>query len=100
MTGKQISAWVGGVIGVFTVIGMTLWGVPHYLKSQVHDLYKAEALEAGPAAVPEAVVENTAVLNALGAQLASMEIRMIERDKIQAERDAVIMQYFANRASN
>ena len=87
------------IIGVIVVGGgLVLWGVPYFLKSEVHDLYAAEAKAAPAPSVPQAVIENTAAVKALGTQLAGMENRLIARDKIQAERDAVIMQYFADKA--
>ncbi len=95
MTSKQISTWTAGVIGAGTVIGLALWGVPTYLKSQVHDLYAAEAEAAG---IPAGVTTNGAAIQAMQIQLNGIELRMIERDKIQAQRDAVIMQYFADKA--
>ena len=92
-------AWVGGIGGLLVIVGAMVWGVPHYLKSTVSDLYAAEA-EAAPApSIPQAVLDNTAAVKAFGEQLNSVEARMIARDQIQAEKDAVIMQYFADKAS-
>ena len=91
-------AWIGGIGGLIVILGAMVWGIPPYLKSTVSDLYAAEAAAAPPPTIPAAVVENTAAVKALGEQLGSMDARMIARDQLQAERDAVIMQYFADKA--
>ena len=90
---------ISTIIGVIVVGGgLVLWGVPYYLKSQVHDLYAAEVKAAPVATIPQAVVDNTAAIKSFGKQLDSVEERMIARDKIQAERDMVIMDYFKDKA--
>ena len=96
MTPRKVVSWVGAIIGAGGAITLLFWGVPFYLKSTVHDLYAAEA---AAAAAPAGVGTNSGAIAAIQAQLTSMEARMIARDKIQADRDAVIMQYFADKAA-
>lgn len=88
---------ISTIVGIVVVaVGLVLWGVPYYLKSQVHDLYAAESAAAG---APVGVTNNTATIGAMQLQLNGIEARMIARDQIQAERDAVIMQYFTDKAN-
>ena len=74
------------------LLALLLWGVPYYLKAEVHDLYMDEA-EASPHPVTLGdLATNTAAVTALQLQLASMENRMIARDELfmkYLERQAV-----------
>ncbi len=76
---------VGLIAAALTTAALVLWGVPYYLKAEVHDLYSAE-LEASPHPVTEDdLAAALAVGIALQLQLASMETRMIARDKLFME---------------
>lgn len=95
-TGK----WIGSIASAAAAVGIILWGVPYYIKHQVEVEVRAEMAEIGTPAPPAEISQNTATIEAVQSQLSSMEQRMIERDRIQAERDAVIMQFFADKASD
>ncbi len=97
---NKVWSWIGGITGLVVLIGAMVWGVPFYLETQIRTLYAAEVVAAGPPSIPAAVGENTAAIKAFGEQLDSMDARMIARDQIQAKRDAVIMQYFADKANS
>lgn len=77
-TGKLI-----GLIAVaLTTVVLVLWGVPYYLKAEVHDLFIAE-LKASPHPVTtNDLAAVVAVGSAVQLQLTSMETRMIARDKL------------------
>lgn len=53
MTWKEIIAWVGGVGTIITVIGMSLWGVPHYINTEVER--RMVELTIDPATAPAVV---------------------------------------------
>lgn len=97
MTGKQITGWATGITATIGAIVLIFWGVPYYLQTQVRALYAAEVAAAG---APAGVTANDAAIQAMQRQLNGMELRMIARDEIQADRDAVIMQYFADKAAD
>ena len=78
---------VGRVLAAVASIGaaaaVMFWGVPWYLKGQVHELFMAELAEQR-ALAPENVspVQNAATINAIQTQLTGIENRMIARDEL------------------
>lgn len=93
MTHSKTEKWIVSATGAIGLLALLLWGVPYYLKSQVHDLYVNEA-EASPHPVTLAdLAGNTAAVSALRIQLSSMEGRMIARDEL-------FMQYLERQAAS
>ncbi len=76
---------VGGITAVLGAIALVLWGVPWYLKGQVHELYEAEKVEDARLAPDENPVQNAATINAIQTQLNGIETRMIARDALFME---------------
>jgi len=82
---------IGSIAVVLGAAALVLWGVPYYLKAEVHDLYSAE-LEASPHPVTtEDLAVTVGAISALQLQLTSMENRMIARD-------ALFMEYLQDQA--
>jgi len=100
MSWQKLSAWIGAVVAVPSVVAVIFWGLPYYLDHSVDTRFDAYIEKLPEASTDPAVTQNGATIQAVKEQLNSMELRMIERDRIQAERDAVIMQYFQDQASN
>jgi len=48
LTSSDIFKWAAGIGAILTLVVAMAWGVPPYLKSEVHDLYDAEVAAAGP----------------------------------------------------
>ncbi len=86
--GKMISS----IAAILTTVAVVLWGVPYYLKAEVHALYMIE-LEASPHPVTtKDLAVTVGAISALQLQLTSMENRMIARD-------ALFMEYLQDQAS-
>jgi len=47
LTSNKVFQWTAGIGSVLVLVSAMVWGVPPYLKSEVHDLYVAEAKAAG-----------------------------------------------------
>lgn len=44
----EVFKWAAGICSILVLVSAMVWGVPPYLKSEVHDLYDAEIAAAGP----------------------------------------------------
>jgi len=98
-----MSEWnPGKIIGGIGVAGaaaaVVLWGVPYYIHSVVREDVKTEIEALPDEPHPAGIRNNTAQIEAIHSQLDGMEARMIERDRIAAERDAFFMQYLKDQA--
>ena len=100
MSWQRVSAWIAAIVGIPGTVAVILWGVPYFLNHAVDTRFDDYVKTMPAVPVPSGIAQNGATINAVKDQLSSMEQRMIERDRIQAERDAVIMQYFADKASD
>ena len=65
---------------VVAVAGLTFWGVPFYIKTQVVDEVRTELEQAGVDALNDQADGNTAIGGAIISRLDGIEKRMIERD--------------------
>lgn len=45
---SKVFGWAAGIGAIITVVVSMAWGVPPYLKAEVHTLYDAEVAAAGP----------------------------------------------------
>ena len=86
-TGKLI----GLIAVVLTTTVLVLWGVPYYLKAEVHDLYMDELVASPHPVTTEDLAVTVGAITALQSQLTSMETRMIARD-------ALFMEYLQDQA--
>lgn len=87
-TGKLISL----VAAALTTAVLVLWGVPYYLKAEVHDLFMIESAASPHPVTTEDLADTVGAVVALQIQLSSMENRMIARD-------ALFMEYLQAQAS-
>ncbi len=83
---------VGLIAAVLTTTTLVLWGVPYYLKAEVHDLFAVEAAASPHPVTEEDLAVTVGAISALQLQLTSMENRMIARD-------ALFMEYLQDQAS-
>lgn len=83
---------VTGIGAIAAAALFVLWGVPYYLKAEVHDLYVAELTASPHPVTTNDLAETTAAVTAVQLQLVSMEKRMIARDEL-------FMNYLQDQAS-
>lgn len=84
---------------VVTMAGLTFWGVPFYIKTQVVAEVRTELEQAGVDALNDQADGNSAVGDAIITRLDSIENRMIERDQMfiaYLERQATLAAERAN----
>lgn len=79
---SKIDKIVASSVSGIGLLGLLLWGVPYFLKAEVHDLYMAEAIASPHPVTKGDLANNTAAVIALQIQLTSMENRMIARDEL------------------
>jgi hypothetical protein len=65
---------------VVAIAGLTFWGVPFYIKTQVVAEVRTELAQAGVDALNDQADGNSAIGTAIITRLDSIEKRMIERD--------------------
>ena len=47
LTSSEVFKWAAGIGSILVLVSAMVWGIAPYLKSEVHDLYVAEAKAAG-----------------------------------------------------
>jgi len=88
---KKLGKMVGSIAAVLAAVALVLWGVPYYLKAEVHDLFMVESIASPHPVTTADLAGTTAAVTALQLQLTSMESRMIARD-------ALFMEYLQDQA--
>ncbi len=83
---------VGLIAAGLTTAALVLWGVPYYLKAEVHDLFMVEAVASPHPVTEDDLAVTVGAISALQLQLTSMENRMIARD-------VLFMDYLQDQAS-
>lgn len=89
LTPGKMASLIAAVLGAAALV---LWGVPYYLKAEVHDLYMDELVASPHPVTTEDLAVTVGAITALQSQLTSMENRMIARD-------ALFMEYLQDQAS-
>lgn len=79
---SKIEKGIGVATAAIGLLALLLWGVPYFLKAEVHDLYVAEAAASPHPVTKGDLADTTAAVIALQIQLTSMENRMIARDEL------------------
>lgn len=79
ITPSKIVAVAVPILGTLAIM---FWGVPYYLKAEVHDLFMVESIASPHPVTTADLAGTTAAVIALQLQLTSMENRMIARDKL------------------
>jgi len=98
LTSNEIFKWAAGIGSILVLVTAMVWGVPPYLKSEVHDLYDAEVAAAGPSQeVKDLIAEMKAVqagqirvegrVDTLVVKVDDFSIRFIAYLERQAERN-------------
>ena len=98
LTSNEVFKWAAGIGSVLVLVSAMVWGVPPYLKSEVHTLYDAEVAAAGPSqevliliakveAVEAGLIRVEARTDATGVKVDDFSIRFIDYLERQAERN-------------
>lgn len=95
---SDVFKWAAGISTVIAIVVAMAWGVPPYLKAEVHTLYDAEVAAAGPSqevliliakveVVEAGLIRVEARGEATGVKVDDFSIRFIAYLERQAERN-------------